>query len=118
MAWKIAGIILYVDPLPMPLKMNSITKPVMNTGSEPRMEADKTTSAPTAIATKLTKVTREPPNLSASAPPTGRISEPSSGPIQVSAAAATGVPNCSGYCTCSTCPKAKLKPMKEPNVPM
>jgi hypothetical protein len=33
-AWKIAGIILYVDPLPIPLKMNSTTKPRMNNGSE------------------------------------------------------------------------------------
>jgi DNA-binding response OmpR family regulator len=29
-----AGIILYVDPLPIPLKMNSMTKPRMDNGSE------------------------------------------------------------------------------------
>ena len=43
------------------------------------------------MATKLKNVTTEPPNRSASAPPTGRISEPSSGPRKVSAAALTGV---------------------------
>ena len=38
--------------------------------------------------------------------------------MNVSAAALTGVGNCSGNWTSRTCPKAKLNPMKDPNVPM
>ena len=38
--------------------------------------------------------------------------------MKVSAAALTGVGNCSGNWTSSTWPKAKLKPMNEPKVPM
>ena len=75
-------------------------------------------TAPTAMATKLQNVTTDPLNRSASAPPNGRISEPSSGPRKVRAAALTGVGNCSGNCTSSTWPKAKPKPMNEPKVPM
>ena len=33
-AWKIAGIILYVEPLPTPLSTNSTVKPSTNTGSD------------------------------------------------------------------------------------
>ena len=51
-------------------------------------------------------------------PPTGRISEPSSGPSQVSDAAASGVAKDSVNWFCSTWPKAKPKPMNEPKVPM
>ena len=51
-------------------------------------------------------------------PPTGRISEPSSGPSQVSDAAASGVAKESVNWFCSTWPKANPKPMNEPNVPM
>ena len=70
------------------------------------------------MATKFQQVIRAPPNRSASEPPTGRISEPSSGPSQVSDAAASGVANESVNWFCSTWPKANPKPMNEPNVPM
>ena len=51
----------------------------------------------------------------ASFPPKGRISEPSSGPMNVIDAACSGVrPNW----FCSTRPNAKLYPMNEPKVPM
>ena len=54
---------------------------------------------------KLRNVTRAPPNRSASFPPTGLISEPSSGPMNVIDAACNGVrPNW----FCSTSPNAKL----------
>ena len=98
--------------------MNSSTNPVMKTGSELSWEAIKTTTAPSAMARKFQKVTTEPLNRSASAPPTGRMSDPSSGPRKVSAAALTGTGNWSGNCTSSTCPNAKPKPMNEPKVPM
>ena len=59
----------------------------------------------TTMPMKLTNVTFAPPNLSASFPPTGRISEPSSGPMNVIDAACSGVrPNW----FCSTRPNAKL----------
>src|SRR3982751_5665727 len=65
---KIRGIILYVEPLPMPLKMNSAMKPTRYSGSERSCEASSTMLAPAAIATKFQKVTRAPPSRSASAP--------------------------------------------------
>jgi hypothetical protein len=113
-----AGIILYVDPLPTPLKTNRATKPVTNSASECWREATSTTPAAPAIATKFQNVTRAPPSRSASAPPAGRISEPSSGPRNVRYAASTGVRNDDANWICSTWPKAKPKPMNEPNVPM
>ena len=70
------------------------------------------------MATKFTNDTRAPPSLSARWPPTGRISEPISGPMKVRYAAFTGVEKMSANCTCSTWPNAKLNPMNEPNVPM
>ncbi len=63
------------------------------------------TSVQTAIATKFHSVTTAPPTRSESQPPTGRISEPINGPMNVTAAACSGVrPNV----VCSTRPKAKL----------
>ena len=43
------------------------------------------------MGTKLQNVTRAPPKRSASRPPTGRISEPSSGPRKRQVAALAGV---------------------------
>ncbi len=104
-AWKMPGIILYVEPLPSPLRTNRATNPTRKTGSEDLCEANTTTPVAAAIATKVPRVIRAPPNRSASAPPTGRISEPSSGPTKVSEAAWSGVrPNW----VCRTSPKAKL----------
>ena len=70
------------------------------------------------MATKLTKDTLAPPSRSASWPPTGRISDPISGPRNVRYAAFTGVEKVSANCTCSTWPNAKLNPMNDPKVPM
>src|SRR6478735_5743781 len=99
---KMAGIILYTEPLPRPLKANSMTKPMRYSGSDWVLDAISTIDAPSAIATKLTNDTLDPPNLSASEPPTGRISEPISGPMKVRYAAFTGVEKMSANCTCST----------------
>ena len=90
----------------------------MNSGSDSTIEATSTRPAPAAIAAKFTIVTRAPPKRSARRPPTGRISEPISGPRNVSDAALIGVSNVSANWTWSTWPKANLKPMNEPNVPM
>ena len=98
--------------------MNRAMKAAMNSGSDSAIEAASTSPAPTAMPTKFTIVTRAPPKRSARRPPTGRISDPISGPRNVSDAALMGVSNVSANCTCSTWPKAKLKPMNDPNVPM
>lgn len=82
-ARKTAGTILYVEPLPIPLSTNSTVKPATNSGRLSRPEATSTNPAPSAIAAKVAAVTRAPPHRSASAPPTGRTSEPSSGPRKV-----------------------------------
>ncbi len=74
-----------------------------------------TTAVPTASPVKAVIVIRAAPNRSASAPPPGRASEPSSGPMNVRPAACSGVRPKS---FCRTRPKAKLYPMNEPNVPM
>jgi hypothetical protein len=50
---------LDVDPLPIPLKMNNMTKPTINSSSELIWEAPSTTRAPNAMARKLKK---SPPN--------------------------------------------------------
>jgi hypothetical protein len=83
LARKIAGIILYVEPFPIPLNTNSATNPTTNNGSDRCVEATRTTTAAAATATKFQNVTRAPPRRSASTPPTGRMSEPSSGPRKV-----------------------------------
>jgi hypothetical protein len=101
--------------LPRPESTNSSTKPTVNRASESIADAAITTAVARAIAPKFHSVTLAPPMLSASRPPIGRISEPSSGPMKVTAAACSGVrPNW----VCRTRPKAKLYPMNEPNVPM
>ena len=102
----------------MPLRTNSSTKPTTNSGSDSSWLAVHTTVAPSAMATKFQQVMRAPPNRSAREPPSGRISDPSSGPSQVRDAAASGVANDSVNWFCSTCPNANPKPMNEPNVPM
>ena len=43
LAWKIAGIILYAEPLPMPLKTNSSTNPTRYSGSDCSCDATSTT---------------------------------------------------------------------------
>lgn len=99
------GIILYVEPLPRPLSRKSAVKPTRKTGSDSVTEAKITTTVAAAIPPKFHSVMRAPPCRSASLPPTGRISEPSSGPAKVSEAASRGVrPNW----VWSTRPKAKL----------
>src|SRR2546421_9271899 len=118
LARKIAGIILYVDPLPTPENTNNEMNPTRNSDSDFCCEASRTTPALAAISTKFQNVTTEPPIRSASQPPTGRISEPSSGPRKVRYAASMAVLNSGLNCTWSTCPKAKPKPMNEPKVPM
>src|ERR687890_787503 len=102
----------------MPLSTKSSTKPTTNSGSDSSWLAVQTTEAPAAIATNVQQVIRAPPNRSASEPPIGRISEPSSGPSQVSDAAASGVANEPVNWLSRTWPKANPKPMNEPNVPM
>ena len=65
------------------MKTNSAQKPIRNSGSDVCSDALSTVVAPAAIATKFQKVTRAPPNRSASIPPTGRAKDPSSGPMKV-----------------------------------
>ena len=82
----------------------------------------------TAIATKFQNVVLAPPHRSAIIPPTGRISEPISGPRNVRHATRTGsttclpltsaeLQKCEGNCVESTWPKANPKPMNDPKVP-
>jgi hypothetical protein len=104
--------------LPIPLNTNSRTKPTTNSGSDSSWLAVQTTPAPRAMATKFQQVMSAPPKRSASEPPIGRMSEPSSGPSQVRDAAASGVAKDSVNWLVSTWPKANPKPMNEPNVPM
>src|SRR6478609_10475899 len=80
---KIAGIILYTEPLPIPLNANSMTNPTRYSGNDCILDAASTIEAPSAIATKFRNDTLEPPNLSASEPPTGRINDPINGPMNV-----------------------------------
>jgi hypothetical protein len=80
---KTAGIILYVEPLPTPLSTNRATKPTKNSGSDFCADASNTTPAHKAIARKFQNVVRDPPTRSASQPPSGRISDPTSGPRKV-----------------------------------
>ena len=49
LAWKMLGIILYTDPLPIPLRTNRTTNPATNSGSDPWFEAVSTMPAPKAI---------------------------------------------------------------------
>ena len=74
---------MYVEPLPRPLKKNRLMKPTRNNGSDRCRDATNTVDALAAIATKVRSVIRAPPKRSASLPPTGRISEPTSGPMNV-----------------------------------
>ena len=39
LAWKMPGIILYVEPLPSPVRTNRAMKPTRNTGSDAATEA-------------------------------------------------------------------------------
>ena len=51
-AWKIAGIILYVDPLPTPVSTKTNPKPAVNTASESCAVATSRIPMPTASARK------------------------------------------------------------------
>ena len=89
----------------MPVSTNSSTNPAVNRASESIADAEMTTDVAATMARKFQNVTRAPPSRSASCPPSGRISEPSRGPMNVTAAASSGVrPNW----LCSTRPNAKL----------
>ncbi len=88
--------------MPIPLNTNSAMNPTRYSASDRCCDASSTMDAPAIIATKFQNVTVAPPSRSASAPPTGRISDPSSGPRNVRYAALTGVSNWSANCTCST----------------
>ena len=90
------------EPFPIPLKTKSSTNPVRNMANDSAREAAYTTAAPAAIATKFQNVTRAPPHRSAARPPSGRTSEPRSGPRKVRYAALTGVANSAWNCTWST----------------
>jgi len=74
---------LYVDPLPMPEKTNSAMNPTKKSPSDFSLDATSTTEAAPAMATKFRNVVFAPPKLSAIQPPTGRMSEPISGPRKV-----------------------------------
>ena len=96
---------MYVEPLPRPEKMNSEMNPATNSGSELRFDARIVTLVPAASARNVHRVTFAPPIRSDSHPPTGLISDPTSGPRKVIEAACSGVrPNW----LCNTRPKAKL----------
>ncbi|CAM3861314.1 hypothetical protein NORO109296_11195 [Nocardiopsis rhodophaea] len=99
----------------MPVSTKSTPKAVMNTGRESEATDAMTTPVPATIAMKFHSVTRAPPKRSAMDPPTGRISEPSAGPMKVTMAASRGVRS---NWLCSSRPKANPKPMNEPNVAM
>ena len=60
-ARKIAGIILYVDPLPIPVSTNKTMNAAVNVASESAEEASTSTTVANAIAPNVAKVTRPPP---------------------------------------------------------
>src|SRR6266705_5994846 len=113
----------------MPVKTNSAMNPMKNSTNDFCNDAASTQDVHTVMAMKFQNVVLAPPILSASQPPTGRISDPTSGPRKVRYATFTGsttclpftkpeAQKCDGNWFCSTWPKAKPNPMKEPNVPM
>src|SRR6478735_5865660 len=89
---QIAGIILYVEPLPMPVEAKISRKNPRNhgnhawlsdaiAGSAPgfgvsRVSVQSTPSVKTTRPVNAPRVTRAPPYLSASQPPSGRVTEP------------------------------------------
>ena len=131
-ASKTVGIILYTDALPIPVRANSVRKAAKNSTSAPpdsrppsaacMLDVTIRATVVAAIPTNVTTVTRAPPNRSDSRPPAMRVSDPSSGPRNVIWAAWRAAS--AGDCPLpvnvmvSIWPKAKLKPMNEPKVPM
>src|SRR6476619_4746264 len=93
---QIAGIILYVEPLPMPVAANTNRNATRNHGNHdgfsPAIAGSavgfgvswarlhSTTSVKTTMPTKAPRVTLAPPYLSASQPPSGRVPEPTRAP--------------------------------------
>ena len=67
----------------MPLKTNSMMKPTRYSGSDCCCDAISTIDGAERHGDEVDERHPAPPNRSASAPPTGRISEPSSGPRNV-----------------------------------
>ncbi len=83
-ARKMTGTMRKVDPLPMPVVTNSTRNMARNTGKDQAapvsLRANTTPSTAAIITEKFDAVTRAPPRRSASLPPRGRVSEPTSGP--------------------------------------
>ena len=102
----------------MPLSTNSSTKPTTNSGSDSSWLAVEHDGRADRHGDEVPAGDPRAAEAVGQRPPTGRISEPSSGPSKVSDAAASGVANESANWFCSTWPKANPKPMNEPNVPM
>ena len=78
--------------MPIPVVTNSIRNIVRNPAKLLISMKYMTPIVAAAIATKFQNVTWAPPILSASKPPTGRISEPTSGPRKAIATVISG--NC------------------------
>ena len=114
------GIIRYVAPLPAPLAMNSTRKKPRKSQKLPSGRVRMTASAPRAMTTKEAMVTALPPNRSASLPPKGRASEPTSAPRNASdsVAPATGKALNAGNWSAMSLGNTPENPMKEPKVPM
>ncbi len=79
-AWKIAGIDRYVEPLATPLMRNSTMKEAKNSGNEPVSTPAIAPTTPAPMTQNDRLVMGAPARLSASHPPRGRASEPTSGP--------------------------------------
>ncbi|MCY1210885.1 hypothetical protein D9M72_225850 [compost metagenome] len=81
---KITGIIRNVEPLPRPVSanstMNMIRKPLKSPARPPAGRKTITPSTAAIMPANVNSVTRAPPSLSDTQPPTGRVSEPTSGP--------------------------------------
>ena len=77
---KIAGIIRYVEPLPIPPARRATRNPTRNSGNDPARTAAITPTTPRPMPTNTTAVIRAPPVRSASHPPSGRNADPTSAP--------------------------------------
>src|ERR1700712_825913 len=104
----------------MPLAAKSTRKQPRNTGKLASGRVQTTLGGPTPIGTKAAMVTGVPPNRSASRPPNGRESEPTSAPRKARDRVAPPTANVEkpGKVSATSFGKTALKPMKEPKVPM
>src|SRR4051812_12546987 len=108
-----AGIIRYVDPLAAPLATNSTRKLIRNAVKLPDFTDTIAARMPSPITTNEQTVIHAPPTRSASLPPNGRATDPTSAPRNAKCAGVT-----SGNVVLISSGNAAPKPMNDPNVPM